>query len=957
MSTTIFVNSPTQSVNAGAGDQIVVLNAISDIYPRTVSATLEGGNGTDTLDARNVFVGNSYMGVYDNTFVDRENGVENVFSIGDYDITGFEIIYGSATRSTHFLLQHLHHSVTLHGGSGDDKFFTTFAFSDTMYGYRGNDEFSVRPSDRAYGGDGDDIFELSGTHEDNRDAFVDGGSGTDTLDLSFGWNVDLDIGTASWLSTGGDRAYNFASIENVIVHAWRGYDTTVQGDSNNNHISVDPSWSDGSVGVTFNGLGGRDTLIGSEGQDTLLGGGGSDSISGEGGDDSILGDGGNDTLTGEAGNDTLDGGVGLDTLDFSDTVHGSVQVEFSAVGEGAATDDLGGIDVFTSIEAVIGSTGDDTIIGSAGDETLSGGDRNDRLEGGGGSDVLDGGAGQDTAVFGFEVPAGADVSVDASNFYISSGDDTVTVARNVEVFEFANVTLSNQEVLLLTAIAPSGEMLIEGNPLQGQTLTANTTDLADENGLGTFRYQWLRDGNEIEGASNQTYELVQDDVNSEISVRVTYIDGIGVEESVTSSASTPVSNVNDVAAGNVLISGSPFQGQTLNADLSGLFDEDGLGDFSYQWLRGGEGIAGATSETYVLGQEDVGEEISLRVSYVDGFGTTEGSTSSALLVENVNDPVEGELLLSGTALEGETLTADASGLSDPDGLGAFSYQWLRDGNVIAGETGDTYQLAQTDAGASVSVRVSFVDGEGASETVESDPVSDIQPLAVNLTGTEGNELLAGTTGDDTLNGGDGADTLVGGEGNDTLIGGTSEEDLRDVIYGGDGNDSIEGGYGNDELRGDAGNDTIAGGFGADTVIGGTGNDVLTGSAFGDQIFGGDGDDFINGGWGYDLVNGGAGADRFFHIGIADHGSDWIQDYDAAEGDILQFGITTATASQFQVNTAHTATAAGERSGDDNVEEAFVIYRPTGQIMWALVDGAGQSSINLQIGGDVFDLLA
>ncbi len=34
----------------------------------------------------------------------------------------------------------------------------------------------------------------------------------------------------------------------------------------------------------------------------------------------------------------------------------------------------------------------------------------------------------------------------------------------------------------------------------------------------------------------------------------------------------------------------------------------------------------------------------------------------------------------------------------------------------------------------------------------------------------------------------------------------------------------------------------------------------------------------------------------------------------------------------------------------------MIYRPTGQIMWALVDGAGQSSINLQVGGEVFDLL-
>ncbi|WP_456389577.1 hypothetical protein, partial [Profundibacter sp.] len=150
-----------------------------------------------------------------------------------------------------------------------------------------------------------------------------------------------------------------------------------------------------------------------------------------------------------------------------------------------------------------------------------------------------------------------------------------------------------------------------------------------------------------------------------------------------------------------------------------------------------------------------------------------------------------------------------------------------------------------------------------------------------ISGLAGNDRLDGGDGDDTLNGDDGQDTLIGGTGDDTLIGGTSEDDLRDTIYGGDGNDIIDGGYGNDELRGDAGNDTIAGGFGADRVIGGTGDDVLTGSALGDEIFGGEGSDFVNGGWGHDRVNGGADGDRFFHIGIFDHGSDWIQDYNAA----------------------------------------------------------------------------
>uniref|UniRef100_UPI003AA8050B M10 family metallopeptidase C-terminal domain-containing protein n=1 Tax=Tritonibacter scottomollicae TaxID=483013 RepID=UPI003AA8050B len=195
----------------------------------------------------------------------------------------------------------------------------------------------------------------------------------------------------------------------------------------------------------------------------------------------------------------------------------------------------------------------------------------------------------------------------------------------------------------------------------------------------------------------------------------------------------------------------------------------------------------------------------------------------------------------------------------------------------------------------------------------------------NLIAGSGNDTITGNEADNHISAGDGADTISGGDGNDTINGGNSASDLRDVVYGGAGNDSIDGGYGNDELRGDAGNDSIEGGFGVDTVIGGVGDDVLTGSAWSDEVYGGTGEDFINGGFGSDRVNGGDDADRFFHLGIADHGSDWIQDYDHAEGDVLVFGQADASADQFQINFTET-----DNAGTAGVEEAFVIYRPTGQ---------------------------
>ena len=132
--------------------------------------------------------------------------------------------------------------------------------------------------------------------------------------------------------------------------------------------------------------------------------------------------------------------------------------------------------------------------------------------------------------------------------------------------------------------------------------------------------------------------------------------------------------------------------------------------------------------------------------------------------------------------------------------------------------------------------------------------------------------------------------------------------------------------------------------------------MLNGGVYSDLVYGGTGRDFVNGGFGHDRINGGAGADLFYHLGIADHGSDWIQDYSATEGDVLLFGQSNARPEQFQINYAHTADAAGERSGADDVAEAFVIYRPTGQIIWALVDGSGQDEITLRLAGIDYDLL-
>ena len=81
-----------------------------------------------------------------------------------------------------------------------------------------------------------------------------------------------------------------------------------------------------------------------------------------------------------------------------------------------------------------------------------------------------------------------------------------------------------------------GEPQISGIPEVGQTLSADTTAIADADGLenAVFQYQWLAEDADISGATGTTYTVVSGDVGQAIRVRVTFTDDAGHEETLTS---------------------------------------------------------------------------------------------------------------------------------------------------------------------------------------------------------------------------------------------------------------------------------------------------------------------------------------------------------------------------------------------------------------------------------------
>ena len=107
------------------------------------------------------------------------------------------------------------------------------------------------------------------------------------------------------------------------------------------------------------------------------------------------------------------------------------------------------------------------------------------------------------------------------------------------------------EVRLLRAIedetavnsAATGAPVISGTAQVGETLTADTSGIADEDGLDnvSYTYQWIADDTAIQGATNSTYTLADDDEGKSIKVQVSFTDDTGHDETLTSAAIAAVS--------------------------------------------------------------------------------------------------------------------------------------------------------------------------------------------------------------------------------------------------------------------------------------------------------------------------------------------------------------------------------------------------------------------------------
>lgn len=435
------VNSTESFTNLGSpkfGDETdntfeYVSNFSSPSGLFTVSATVNGGAGTDTISFRNSMHGVFFSAPQNSVFVSGQPSntqtyaVQNVEKIRGSSFNDF--ISGSLLGQTFVASAG---NDTLNGGfSRDVADYSELTesitvqlnnFNELVVSKGNGQQDTLRQIEVVVGGAGADVITGSAADETIRGNggvdTLDGGAGFDTVDYSTNTTA-LTINLATSTVTRGqtDVIANFeAAIGGSAADSLIGSDTDnrLNGGLGNDTLNggagfdlADYSGSLGAVQVTLTATGGSST--GADGADVLT------AIEGAKGTDfadRFVGNASNNLFIGGKGNDTIGGNNGIDLVSYEDANEGIV-IDLGNAANSYFADQ--GIDTLTSIEGFVGSQFADRMLGDATDNVF---------RGAAGSDTLDGGAGFDTVDF-------ADVSVNTFFSVSSTGNSTVSFSRIV----------------------------------------------------------------------------------------------------------------------------------------------------------------------------------------------------------------------------------------------------------------------------------------------------------------------------------------------------------------------------------------------------------------------------------------------------------------------------------------------------------------------------------------------
>ncbi|HTL42557.1 MAG TPA: zinc-dependent metalloprotease family protein [Pseudolysinimonas sp.] len=236
-----------------------------------------------------------------------------------------------------------------------------------------------------------------------------------------------------------------------------------------------------------------------------------------------------------------------------------------------------------------------------------------------------------------------------------------------------------------------------------------------------MKYQWLRAGVPIPGATSDTYTIQAADYNKILSVRyivgkIGYTPLMGVTTGQLIGKGVTLGSADGYTDAEVDIEAGPGVG-TLKADVSGLYPPTPTPTYTYKWLRDGQVIPLATASTYKLTSLDYDKDISVRVTMTrTNFEVPVTVLPDAVAVQptiyQAVVPVA-PTIDNMSPKVGQTVTAslpdpsfwDDSARTVPTTGITYVYTWYRSGSVISGATASSYTLVAADLGKKITVRV------------------------------------------------------------------------------------------------------------------------------------------------------------------------------------------------------------------------------------------------------------
>ncbi|MFE4835296.1 hypothetical protein ACFRAU_11530 [Arthrobacter sp. NPDC056691] len=226
----------------------------------------------------------------------------------------------------------------------------------------------------------------------------------------------------------------------------------------------------------------------------------------------------------------------------------------------------------------------------------------------------------------------------------------------------------------------------------GYRLTANNPWPAGQ----AVTYAWLRNGTTVPGATTAAYTLKVTDAGATIQAVVrTGSPGYISNEAKASAVKIPLVKL---GSAEPLVSGSARVGVTLQASTPGWTAGT---RFSYQWLRNGQPIQGATRSSYIVPAKDLNTFLQMRVTGTQTSYTTVTRTGAQHLI-NPGILTAPTPQITGILQAGRTLTAHAGAWTPGTQL---RYQWYRNNQPIRGATTATYRIAAADRRQAIKVQI------------------------------------------------------------------------------------------------------------------------------------------------------------------------------------------------------------------------------------------------------------